>query len=140
MFAFAIWDRRRRRLFAARDRVGKKPFVYAHTPGGDCAFSSELASLVASPGFVRAVDETALHHYLTYQFVPSPRTIWSGAKKLPGPLPGREAGGAHRRWWDLHYVPKLRSARSPPTGAPRSPRRCACAWSATCRSRTSPAA
>ena len=110
MFAFAIWDRRRRRLFAARDRVGKKPFVYAHAPGGDLAFSSELASLVASPGFAREVDETALHHYLTYQFVPCPRTIWSGAKKLPPAHFLVWEGGRVRteRYWDLHYVPKLR--------------------------------
>ena len=110
MFAFAIWDRRRRRLFAARDRVGKKPFVYAHARGGDLAFSSELASLVASPGFARDVDETALHHYLTYQFVPSPRTIWSGAKNCRPRTSssGRAAGCAHERYWDLHYVPKLR--------------------------------
>jgi asparagine synthase (glutamine-hydrolysing) len=110
MFAFAIWDRRRRRLFAARDRVGKKPFVYAHAPGGDFAFASELASLVAAPGFAREIDETALHHYLTYQYVPAPRSIWSGVKKL---LPGHhlvwEAGRVRtERYWDLHYVPKLR--------------------------------
>jgi len=110
MFAFAIWDRRRRRLFAARDRVGKKPFVYAHAPGGDFAFSSELSSLVLSPGFGREVDETALHHYLTYQFVPSPRTIWSGAKRLPPAHFLVWEGGRVRteRYWDLHYVPKLR--------------------------------
>jgi asparagine synthase (glutamine-hydrolysing) len=110
MFAFAIWDRRRRRLFAARDRIGKKPFVYAHAPGGDFAFSSELASLVASPGFGGAVDETALHHYLTYQYVPSPFTIWQGAKKLPpAHLLVWEAGRVRtERYWDLRYVPKLR--------------------------------
>ncbi len=110
MFAFAIWDRRRRRLFAARDRVGKKPLVYAHAPGGDLAFASELAALVAAPGFVREVDETALHHYLTYQFVPAPRTIWAGAKKLePAHFLVWEGGRLRtERWWDLHYVPKLR--------------------------------
>jgi asparagine synthase (glutamine-hydrolysing) len=110
MFAFAIWDRRRRRLFAARDRVGKKPLVYAHSAGGDLAFSSELASLVEAPGFAREVDEVALHHYLTYQFVPAPRTIWSGAKKLePAHFLVWEGGRARtERWWDLRYVPKLR--------------------------------
>jgi asparagine synthase (glutamine-hydrolysing) len=110
MFAFAIWDRRRRRLFAARDRVGKKPFVYAHAGGGDLAFSSELASLVESPGFARELDETALHHYLTYQYVPAPRTIWRGASKLPpGHLLTWERGRVRtERYWDLHYVPKLR--------------------------------
>jgi len=110
MFAFAIWDRRRRLLFAARDRVGKKPFVYAHAPGGDLAFSSELASLVESPGFARAVDETALHHYLTYQYVPTPHTIWSGAKKLPPAhfLVWEDGRVRTQRYWDLHYVPKLR--------------------------------
>jgi len=110
MFAFAIWDCGRRRLFAARDRVGKKPFVYTHTPGGDLAFASELASLVESPGFAREIDETALHNYLTYQFVPAPRTIWRGAQKLP---PAHflvwEAGQVRtERYWDLRFVPKLR--------------------------------
>ena len=110
MFAFAIWDRRRRRLFAARDRVGKKPFVYAHGPGGDLAFSSELASLVESPGFAREVDETALHHYLTYQYIPAPRTIWRGARKLPQAHALVWEGGTVRTWryWDLRYTPKLR--------------------------------
>ncbi|HEY6001157.1 MAG TPA: asparagine synthase (glutamine-hydrolyzing) [bacterium] len=110
MFAFAIWDRRRRRLFAARDRVGKKPLVYAHAANGDLAFSSELASLAAAPGFPRDVDETALHHYLTYQFVPAPLTIWRGAKKLePAHFLVWEDGRVRTaRWWELHYVPKLR--------------------------------
>jgi asparagine synthase (glutamine-hydrolysing) len=110
MFAFAIWERRRRRLFAARDRVGKKPFVYALSPSGDFAFSSELASLALAPGFPREVDETGLSHYLTYQFVPAPQTIWRGAKKLEPAhaLVWEDGRVSTRRWWDLRYVPKLR--------------------------------
>jgi asparagine synthase (glutamine-hydrolysing) len=109
MFAFAVWERRRRRLFLARDRVGKKPLVYA-ARGGDLAFASELSSLVEAPGFTRSVDRVALHHYLTYQFVPAPWTIWEGARKLPAAHTLVWEGGRTRveRYWDLHYVPKLR--------------------------------
>jgi asparagine synthase (glutamine-hydrolysing) len=109
MFAFAVWDRRRRRLFAARDRVGKKPLVYAER-GGSLAFASELAALLEAPGFDRTVDPVAIHHYLTYQYVPAPFTAYAGARKLPAAHWLAWEGGRLRtgRWWDLRYVPKLR--------------------------------
>lgn len=82
MFALAVWDARNRRLLLARDRIGKKPLVYARVDGG-LAFASELEALLEHPGIVREVDRTALHHYLTYQYVPSPWTMISGVHKLP---------------------------------------------------------
>jgi asparagine synthase (glutamine-hydrolysing) len=80
MFAFAIWDRRRRRLFGARDHLGVKPLHYAHTDGG-FAFASELGALRAA--VPAAVDRQAVVDYLTYGYVPTPKTIYSGLRKLP---------------------------------------------------------
>ena len=82
MFAIAIWDSQRRRLVLGRDRLGKKPLVYRHEPGR-LAFASELKSLLEIPGVAREVDATALDHYLTFQYVPHPRTIFRGISKLP---------------------------------------------------------
>ena len=82
MFAFAIWDSNLQRLFMARDRLGKKPLVYFRQ-NGRFAFASEIKALLQIPGFERRVNISALHHYLTYQYVPSPETIIGGIKKLP---------------------------------------------------------
>ena len=109
MFAFALWDRRRRRLFAARDRAGQKPLVWAAVDGS-FFFASELKALLEVPFFPREVNDSAIHHYLTYQYIPSPRTIFRGSRKLP---PGHsltwEKGRVTTdRYWSLNYVPKLR--------------------------------
>src|ERR1700730_6447072 len=69
MFAFALWDERRQRLLLARDRLGEKPLVY-HEGGGGLKFASELQGLLADPAVPRQPDLRALHHYLTYQYVP----------------------------------------------------------------------
>lgn len=82
MFALAIWDANRRQLFLARDRLGKKPLVYRLEPGR-LLFASELKSLLEVPGVPRELDPQALDDYLTYQYVPHPRTIFQGIAKLP---------------------------------------------------------
>ncbi|MEN6458078.1 MAG: asparagine synthase (glutamine-hydrolyzing) [Thermoguttaceae bacterium] len=82
MFAFAIWDARRGQLLLARDRLGKKPLVYRHEPGR-LLFASELKSILQAPGVPREIDPRALDDYLTYQYVPHPRTIFRGIAKLP---------------------------------------------------------
>jgi len=82
MFALAIWDARRRQLLLARDRLGQKPLVYRHEPGR-LLFASELKSLLQVPGVPRQIDPQALDEYLTYQYVPHPRTIFRGICKLP---------------------------------------------------------
>jgi asparagine synthase (glutamine-hydrolysing) len=82
MFAFAIWDSNLKRLFIARDRLGKKPLVYLNH-NRLFAFASELKALLQIPGVDRKVNERALHDYLTYQYVPSPHTIFEGIYKLP---------------------------------------------------------
>jgi asparagine synthase (glutamine-hydrolysing) len=82
MFAFAIWDARKRQLLLARDRLGQKPLVYSLEPGR-LLFASELKSLLEVPGMKREIDPRALDEYLTYQYVPHPRTILRGICKLP---------------------------------------------------------
>jgi asparagine synthase (glutamine-hydrolysing) len=82
MFAMAIWDRRERRLILARDRLGKKPLVY-HQTAERLVFASELKSLLTLSDVPREVDPQALDHYLAYQYVPHPLTIYRGIYKLP---------------------------------------------------------
>lgn len=114
MFAFALWDARRRRLFIARDRVGKKPLFHAEA-GGSFVFASELQALLTHPGVPREADPDALDEYLTYGYVPAPRTAFRGVFKLPpahslmveldgnGGLKSRTL----RRYWSLDYGTKL---------------------------------
>ena len=84
MFAFALWDARQGQLLLARDRLGKKPLVYRQE-SGRLLFASELKSLLEVPGVPREIDPQALDEYLTYQYVPHPRTIYRGIHKLsPG--------------------------------------------------------
>ena len=61
MFAFALWDENKKRLFCARDRAGKKPFVYAHTKDG-LLFASEIKSLLKNPALGKSLNYTAIHH------------------------------------------------------------------------------
>jgi asparagine synthase (glutamine-hydrolysing) len=115
MFAFALWDERRRTLLLARDRVGKKPLFYAQIADA-FVFASELQGLLAHPAVPREVDPAAVDDYLTYGYVPAPETIFRGIYKL---LPGHtltfniapESGLApalhEAPYWKLHYGPKL---------------------------------
>ena len=82
MFAFALWDSRRRRLFAARDRIGKKPFFYARTPSA-LTFGSSISALLADPTLEIAPNLAAIDQYLRRQYVPSPVTAFEGINKLP---------------------------------------------------------
>jgi asparagine synthase (glutamine-hydrolysing) len=100
MFAFALWDARRRRLLLARDRFGVKPLYWARLPGG-LAFASELKALLTLPWVSRDLDLVSLSDYLTYLYVPSPRTIFASARKLePGGRLAFERGDLFlERWW-----------------------------------------
>jgi asparagine synthase (glutamine-hydrolysing) len=82
MFAFAIWDGPRRRLFMARDRLGQKPLAYRLEPRR-IVFGSEMKAVLRAPGVPRELDVEALHDYLTYQYVPHPKTMFRGIRKLP---------------------------------------------------------
>lgn len=90
MFGFAIWDEPRQRLFLARDHVGIKPLFWTQV-GGRLLFASEIKALLRDPGVARSVDPDSLHHYLTYLYVPAPRTMFAGISQLP---PG------HRLFWE----------------------------------------
>lgn len=107
MFAFAIWDKPRRRLFAAIDRVGKKPFYYSDH-GGLFRFGSELKTLLADSRFPRNLDPAALDYYISYQYVPAPMTIWRDARKLEAAHALTWSEGKLKVWryWDLEYEPK----------------------------------
>jgi asparagine synthase (glutamine-hydrolysing) len=82
MFAFALWDGPRRRLWVVRDRLGKKPLYYTDGDGA-FRFASELKAILADPTFARDIDPAAVQLYLRYGYVPSPRTIYANARKLP---------------------------------------------------------
>ncbi len=85
MFAFALWDRNKQTLFLARDRLGVKPLHYALLADGTLVFGSELKALLAHPGFERDMDPCAIEDYFALGYVPEPRTIFKGARKLaPG--------------------------------------------------------
>ncbi|HEX3556520.1 MAG TPA: asparagine synthase (glutamine-hydrolyzing) [Thermoanaerobaculia bacterium] len=102
MFAFAIWDRRARSLFIARDRLGIKPLYYTLGPDG-VVFASEVKALLAvSPGRPR-VDVEMLDAYMSVGYVPTERTLFAGVEKLqPGWCLRADAEGIHRRqYWDL---------------------------------------
>ena len=83
MFAFVVWDRVRRRLFAARDRFGEKPLYYVARPHF-LAFGSELTALIRHPHVDRTPDRRALQKFFAYGYVPAPNAIYRGARKLPG--------------------------------------------------------
>jgi asparagine synthase (glutamine-hydrolysing) len=82
MFAFAIWDSRKRRLFMARDRFGKKPLYYTRLPGGDFYFASELKALKI-PQIPLAIDRDALKLYFQFNYIPDPHTAFLGIRRLP---------------------------------------------------------
>ncbi|HVE73835.1 MAG TPA: asparagine synthase (glutamine-hydrolyzing) [Mycobacteriales bacterium] len=86
MFAFAVWDRQRRVLTLARDRMGEKPLYYG-TVGGRFLFGSELKALRATPGFRADLDRDALTLFLRHGYLPAPHTVYQGiAKLLPAHL------------------------------------------------------
>ena len=105
MFAFALWDARRQRLFIARDRTGKKPLYYTLTPQGTLVFGSELKSLLEHPSVEREVDPEALDLYFSFGYVPDPLSIFRNIKKLP---PGHHLSFTDgrvsvREYWDFRF-------------------------------------
>lgn len=104
MFAIAIWDAERERLFLARDHFGIKPLYYTGS-GGRFAFASEIKSFTALPGFRAAIDDEALHRYLTFLWVPDPLTLFAGVLKLPAGHYAIHENGRFSitRYWDLEF-------------------------------------
>jgi len=111
IFAFAIWNARRRTLFIARDRMGVKPVYYSQTARG-LSFGSELKVLLEDPDVVRRLDLSGLNEYLSYEYVPTPRTILQDVRRLPA---------GHYLTWDgrdarvvEYYRPSLARSESQP--------------------------
>jgi asparagine synthase (glutamine-hydrolysing) len=104
MFAIALWDRPRRRLLLGRDRLGVKPLYYRHD-GRRLIFASELKAILAAPDVPVEVDPTALADFLTFSFIPSPKTILKGVNKLPPAhtLTYQDGRVSVRRYWDLQF-------------------------------------
>ncbi|HEY3127948.1 MAG TPA: asparagine synthase (glutamine-hydrolyzing) [Acidobacteriota bacterium] len=106
MFAFAIWDRKRKRLLLVRDRLGIKP-VYFHLGSRFLCFASEIKALLEIPGVPREVDTEALDLYLSLRYVPGPRTMFKDIFKLqPGHhLVLDHTGARTQKYWDIAYSP-----------------------------------
>ena len=83
MFALALWDASRDRLVLARDRIGKKPLLYAELPDGTLAFASELKALLRLPSLPRELDLDRLDAFLALQYVPGPETALRAVRKVP---------------------------------------------------------
>src|SRR3954468_15163811 len=101
MFAFAVWDEKRGRLTIGRDRLGKKPLFYWHS-GDRFVFASEIKGLFADSAVPRRLDPSAIPAYLTFGYVPTPRTFFDGVRSLPpGHVLSLEPGGEPRieRYW-----------------------------------------
>ncbi len=106
MFAFAIWDVPRQRLFAARDRLGKKPFFYHHE-GDRFVFASEMKGILAYGGIDREVDLLAVDQYLSSYVIAAPQTIFRKIRKL---LPGHyllfeDGRVTTRAYWSFEFHP-----------------------------------
>jgi asparagine synthase (glutamine-hydrolysing) len=103
MFAFAIWDRRKRVLFAARDRLGIKPFYY-RWDGRVFLFGSEIKAILAYPGIAAEFNRGALSEYLAFGYITGAETMFAGIRKL---MPGHtlelteQSDPRMERYWDL---------------------------------------
>jgi asparagine synthase (glutamine-hydrolysing) len=111
MFAFGLWDEKKKRLWLCRDRVGIKPLVYAWD-GAALRFASEIKALLADPTVDKELDREALKLYLAFNYVPAPLTMFKGIRKLePGCSLVLEGGKtAVERYWSL---PQLSESPEP---------------------------
>ncbi|MBW2148857.1 MAG: asparagine synthase (glutamine-hydrolyzing) [Deltaproteobacteria bacterium] len=107
MYAFAIWDRRDRTLFLARDRAGQKPLVYMDL-GNELVFASEIKALRHHPRFRPDIDYNALDLYLALLYIPAPWTIYKSIRKLPPAhqLLWKDGKVSIRPYWKLDFTPR----------------------------------
>jgi len=103
MFAFAIWDSRRERLFIARDRMGVKPLYYA-PHGSKFLFASEIRGILQDREMPREIDFQSLNDFFTYLYIPPPKTIFKGIYKLPAASYILWENGKIKvnRYWAIH--------------------------------------
>ena len=116
MFAIALWDSRKKRFMLARDRFGEKP-VYYGVFGGKLIYASEPKSILAHPSVKAEIDLDALRHYLSFDYVPAPMSIYKGIYKLPAAhmLTVENGEVKTRRYWKLDFhkngnVPSIEKA------------------------------
>ncbi len=104
MFVFALWDEEKEKLFLARDRMGQKPLHYTETSQG-LVFASEIKSILEHHEVEPGVDQQALSDYLTFQYVPSPLTMFEDIKSLPPAtiMEVSEEGRSFRQYWDFNF-------------------------------------
>ena len=109
MFAFAIWNTRTQELFLARDRVGKKPLLYAEV-NGQLIFGSEFSALLLHPDVSRDIQPEALDYYLSFMCIPAPMTAYRVIRKLePGHWLRWQNGKVERqRYWQPDFTKKLK--------------------------------
>lgn len=104
IFAFALWDGRRKELFLARDAMGVKPLYYSEFDSG-FLFASELKAILVSSEVPRQIDIEAVHQYLTYLWAPAPKTMLKHIKKLPPAHAIIVRGGEIIKEWSWHILP-----------------------------------
>ncbi|WP_089717678.1 asparagine synthase (glutamine-hydrolyzing) [Candidatus Entotheonella palauensis] len=112
MFAFAIWDQNQRELFLARDRLGIKPLYY-YWNRNQFVFASEIKAILQAPEVEREVNPQAVYHYVGYEFVPAPDTMFRHVHKLPPGHYLRFKNGqvTVQRYWDMTFQTENLSPR-----------------------------
>ena len=107
MFGFAIWDRNQQTLFIARDRFGIKPLFYSKLCNGQLIFASELKALLVHPAVSREIEPEAVEDYMTFGYIPDPKTIFRSIYKLPPGYFLRVQRGDRdlvpKRYWDIKF-------------------------------------
>lgn len=104
MYAFSLWDTRRKKLIIARDRFGEKPLYYGAFDG-KLIWASELKAILAHPSVNAEIDLNALRHYVSFDYVPAPMSIFKGIHKLPAAhvLTVENDEIRTRRYWDISW-------------------------------------
>ncbi len=105
MFAFAIWDKKKKELFLARDRFGIKPLYFTETSSGIFIFASEIKSILQIPDVKREIDPIAVDQYFTFRYVPENRTMFKNIYKLePGHILIRKNNNNEiKQYWDISF-------------------------------------
>lgn len=107
MFAFAIWDKNKKTLFCARDRLGVKPFIYSITDNGYFIFASELKALLKDQSVQREINLQSVETYFALGYITDPNSIYSGISKLPpGHTMTLQSGKSPiiKQYWDLPFI------------------------------------
>ncbi len=105
MYAFSLWDTRRKKLIIARDRFGEKPLYYG-VFDGKLLYASEPKAILAHPSVKEELNLDAMRHYLSYDYVPAPHSIYKGISKLPAAhvLTVENGEIKTRRYWNLTFA------------------------------------